>query len=347
MCPDAYTGTRFIGLAEWSYDRDAIYALVIVSALLILLLPRNLFRNVLQWDRGYPQCNPHVFYIACRAVILVLGLDAQGLAHATRPSVARLPPRSHCCSPYFCLSTSRLHSPPYTMIFSKMLPQRVRILSARSMAALRPRFGRATRPVKDIVRKSPVGLENAAFAMQMAGQLGSSVPYLQGVMEATAKILERIEAVKRNHKDCKELGEHAQSIIDMMWSTTEKMAEEDLDDLLRLHLAELETALLGIITAMHDLRKQSKFQRILRKQHNDAALSEHKEKLKNAFLAFQFKELIVTHCYQARAVRLSDDGKRAHSSGRRILAEGDGNQDADRALLMLYWITSARAAFFF
>ncbi|KAI0758032.1 hypothetical protein C8Q74DRAFT_293658 [Fomes fomentarius] len=108
------------------------------------------------------------------------------------------------------------HSSPYTMIFSKILPQRIRIVSARTMAALHPRFARATHSVKDIVRKSPVGLDNAAFAMQMAGQLGSSVPFLPGVMEATAKILERIEAVKRNHKDCKELGEHAQVIIDML-----------------------------------------------------------------------------------------------------------------------------------
>lgn len=61
------------------------------------------------------------------------------------------------------------------------------------MATLRPRFGRATRPMKDIVRKSPVGLDNAAFAMQLAGQLGSSVPFLPGVMEATAKVFERIE----------------------------------------------------------------------------------------------------------------------------------------------------------
>ncbi len=85
------------------------------------------------------------------------------------------------------------HSPPYTMIFSKMLPQRIRVVSARSMATLRPRFARPTRRVKDVVRKSPVGLETVAFSMQLAGQLGTSVPYLQGVMEATAKILERIE----------------------------------------------------------------------------------------------------------------------------------------------------------
>lgn len=43
------------------------------------------------------------------------------------------------------------------------------------------------------MRTTPVGLETVAFSMQLAGQLGSSVPYLQGVMEATAKILERIE----------------------------------------------------------------------------------------------------------------------------------------------------------
>ncbi len=93
-------------------------------------------------------------------------------------------------------------------------------------------------------------------------------------------------------------------------------------------------ALQGIIAAMHDMRKQSRLQRVLRKQHNDVALSANKEKLKNALRAFQvryypallvivvahyhtqFKELIVTHCYQARAVRLSDDleGKRVRSS---------------------------------
>ncbi|KAI0758044.1 hypothetical protein C8Q74DRAFT_1210364 [Fomes fomentarius] len=157
------------------------------------------------------------------------------------------------------------------------------------MATLRPRFARPTSRVKDVVRKSPVGLDNAAFATQLAAQLGSSVPFLPGVMEATAKILERIEAVKRSHKDCKELGEYARVFIDMMWSVTDKMPEEDLDDFLRLHLAELETALQGIITAMQDLRKQSRLQRILRKQHNDAALSEHKEKLKNALTAFQVR----------------------------------------------------------
>lgn len=61
------------------------------------------------------------------------------------------------------------------------------------MATLRPHFTRLTRRVNDIVRKSPVGLDSAAFALQLAGQLGSSVPFLQGVMEATAKILEQIE----------------------------------------------------------------------------------------------------------------------------------------------------------
>ncbi len=66
----------------------------------------------------------------------------------------------------------------------------IRGLSARTMATLRPRFAWSTCRVKDIV---PVGLETVAFSMQMAGQLGSSVPFLQGVMEATARILERIE----------------------------------------------------------------------------------------------------------------------------------------------------------
>ncbi len=61
------------------------------------------------------------------------------------------------------------------------------------MATLRPHFTRLTRRVNDIVRKSPVGLDSAAFALQLAGQLSSSVPFLQGVMEATAKILEQIE----------------------------------------------------------------------------------------------------------------------------------------------------------
>ncbi len=49
-------------------------------------------------------------------------------------------------------------------------------------------------PSKTSVRKSPVGLDNAAFAMELAGKLGSSVPFLPGVMEVTVKkILERIE----------------------------------------------------------------------------------------------------------------------------------------------------------
>ncbi|KAI0758020.1 hypothetical protein C8Q74DRAFT_292627 [Fomes fomentarius] len=250
-------------------------------------------------------------YLSCplhrRDVIPVLGLGAPGLP------VFHPDPTAHRTSA--CLH-HHLPSPPYTMIFSKIRSQPIQAVSARTMATLRPHFTRPTRRVKDIVRKSPVALETVAFAMQLAGQLGSSVLFLQGVMEATAKILERIEAIKRHHKDCKELGKDAQLIIDMMWSTTETMPEEDLDDTLRLHLAELETALEGIIAAMHDLRKQSRLQRVLRKQHNDAALSENKDKLKNALRAFQYKELIATHCYQARAVRLSDDseGKRVDSS---------------------------------
>ncbi len=47
----------------------------------------------------------------------------------------------------------------------------------------------------------------------------------------------------------------------------------------------------------------------------------------------QLKEGIVMHCYQARAVRLSDEGKRAD---RRFLAEGAVGQGADRSLLILY-----------
>lgn len=59
-------------------------------------------------------------------------------------------------------------------------------------------------------------------------------------------------------------------------------------------------ALQGIISAMQDLRKQSRVQRILRKQYNDAALSEHKDKLKNALTAFQVR------CYSAASLTTRD-----------------------------------------
>ncbi|KAI0716773.1 hypothetical protein C8Q76DRAFT_617167 [Earliella scabrosa] len=141
-------------------------------------------------------------------------------------------------------------------------------------------------------RTSPVEIGTVVTALKVTGQIASSVPFLPGITEATVTILERVDNVKRNRRECKELAELAQTITTALVTATSGIADEDMDDDMKLNLAEYEWRLQRVVDTMRELRSRSWVQRLLRKDEQEAALAEHRESLKNAWTIFQVRYML-------------------------------------------------------
>ncbi|KAH9852261.1 hypothetical protein C2E23DRAFT_826565 [Lenzites betulinus] len=130
-----------------------------------------------------------------------------------------------------------------------------------------------------------------AIAVVKAG--GSSVPFMQGISSVVVLVLKRAQSVKQNKKECKELARLSESVLTAVLDATNGVPEEELDDKMRLHLAELEWCV--CVTAYECLNIMGRLdgkpflRRFWRKDKHTDALVEHKGALEHALNIFQTK----------------------------------------------------------
>ncbi|TBU36976.1 hypothetical protein BD309DRAFT_974903 [Dichomitus squalens] len=121
--------------------------------------------------------------------------------------------------------------------------------------------------------------------------LGLSVPYMQGISEAASKVMEHAAAVKSNRKECKKISALTEEVASGLLSATKDVEEEDLDEITRLNLAELEWRMQTIGDIMSRMRGESFVRRLLAKDEHATSLADHRRALQDAISKFQIMQL--------------------------------------------------------
>ncbi|KAL1950838.1 hypothetical protein VTO73DRAFT_5962 [Trametes versicolor] len=152
---------------------------------------------------------------------------------------------------------------------------------------LRPVWlGRGIRSLGRGISRIPIG--PVIVAVETAGNVGSSVPVVQGISSAVVTLLQRAQGVGRNREECKALATLAESVASAVVDATGDVRElEELDEKTLLSLAELEWRMEQIVKTMTRLERKPVWRRFWHKDKHDAALIEHKESLKHALRIFQ------------------------------------------------------------
>ncbi|KAL1939627.1 hypothetical protein VTO73DRAFT_9660 [Trametes versicolor] len=163
--------------------------------------------------------------------------------------------------------------------------------SKKLIAKLKPVWlGKGMRSIGRGASRIPLG--PVITAVQTTGNVGSAVPYLQGVSSLVVSILQRADTVKRNREECKELAQLAQSVMAMVANVTRDMPQDELDEKMKEHVTELETDMEEIIKTMTRLQNKPVWRRFLRKDKHSDALSKHHQGLTHALVMFQAKGLV-------------------------------------------------------
>ncbi|KAL1949000.1 hypothetical protein VTO73DRAFT_10806 [Trametes versicolor] len=182
----------------------------------------------------------------------------------------------------------------------RRLPQ-LRQVSKTLAAKLRPVWlGRGIHSLGRGISRIPIAPVIAV--VETAGNVGSSFSIVQGISSVTVTLLQRAQAVGRNRKECKELALLAESVTSAVVDATSDVQEE-LDEKMLLHLAELEWRMAQIADTMTRLERKPTWRRFWRKDKHEDALIEHKKSLEHALRIFQMKEIVSGRCAQRREHR--------------------------------------------
>ncbi|KAM5542528.1 hypothetical protein V8D89_003987 [Ganoderma adspersum] len=130
-------------------------------------------------------------------------------------------------------------------------------------------------------------LSGIKVAAVVAGRLGSSVPYMQGIVEAANEVIAYAEAMKSNRKECKEIAALAEELVRGLLAETGGVKEDELSERSRLGLAELQRKLETIGKAMRDMGRTTLVRGILLKENHAAQLVDHRRTLQDAVAKFQ------------------------------------------------------------
>ncbi|KAI0370535.1 hypothetical protein BV20DRAFT_1052293 [Pilatotrama ljubarskyi] len=151
---------------------------------------------------------------------------------------------------------------------------------------------------------SRVPLEPLITVVEASDNIASSVPFVQGITSTVATLMKRAEDVKQNRKECKELAQSAERVISLVVAATSGISEDEMDDKMKLNLAELEwqVRMERIVGTMTKLGTQSAVRRFWRKDKHAAALAEHQRALNDALNEFQVKESIAGRLAQRRVM---------------------------------------------
>ncbi|KAL1942385.1 hypothetical protein VTO73DRAFT_5987 [Trametes versicolor] len=161
----------------------------------------------------------------------------------------------------------------------------IRQASKKLATKLKPIWlGKGMRSIGRGVSRIP--LKPVAAAVQATGDVGSAVPFLQGISSVVATILQRAETVKQNRKECKELANLAMSVESAVRGVIEDVPEDELDEKMKKHIAELEKDMNGIVETMTRLKSKPVWRRFLRKDKHSDALVEHRQRLKHGLNMF-------------------------------------------------------------
>ncbi|OJT11781.1 hypothetical protein TRAPUB_11671 [Trametes pubescens] len=162
----------------------------------------------------------------------------------------------------------------------------IRQTSKKLLAKLKPVWlGKGIRCIGRGVSHIPLG--PVITAVQTTGNVGSAVPYLQGMSSLVALILQRADAVKRNREECKDLARLAERVMSAMVEVIGDVPEDELDGKTTKHIAELKKDMNEIVEIMERLKGKSVLRRFLRKDKHSDALAKHKQGLTYALVIFQ------------------------------------------------------------
>ncbi|EIW51552.1 uncharacterized protein TRAVEDRAFT_54488 [Trametes versicolor FP-101664 SS1] len=160
--------------------------------------------------------------------------------------------------------------------FSKTLTTKLRLAG----------LGRGLRSLGKGISRIPI--DPVIVAVETAGNMGSSVPVVQGISSAAVSLLQRAQGVGRNREKCKALAALAESVASAVVDATGDIRNVgDLDEKTLLNLAELEWRMEQIAKTMTRLERKPVWRRFWHKDKHDEALTEHKESLKHALRIFQ------------------------------------------------------------
>ncbi|TBU31247.1 hypothetical protein BD311DRAFT_752906, partial [Dichomitus squalens] len=114
-----------------------------------------------------------------------------------------------------------------------------------------------------------------------------------GISDAASKLMEHAAAVKSNRKECKKIAALTEELTSGLLSATKDVKEEDLDEITRLNLAELEYSqrMQTIGDIMSRMRGESFVRRLLAKDEHATSLADHRRALQDAISKFQIMQL--------------------------------------------------------
>ncbi|EIW62900.1 uncharacterized protein TRAVEDRAFT_69110 [Trametes versicolor FP-101664 SS1] len=171
--------------------------------------------------------------------------------------------------------------------------------SKKLIAKLKPVWlGKGMRSIGRGASRIPLG--PVITVVQTTGNVGSAVPYLQGVSSLVVSILQRADTVKRNREECEELAWLAKSVVSTVGNVTRDVPEDELDEKMKEHITELERNMTEIMKTMRHLQDKPVWRRFVRKDKHSDALAKHKQGLTHALAMFQTKELVAIRHAQHR-----------------------------------------------
>ncbi|PIL37752.1 hypothetical protein GSI_01446 [Ganoderma sinense ZZ0214-1] len=186
-------------------------------------------------------------------------------------------------------------------IFSKPSTKSAKTIECPSTANLKI----SLRVRRRLLRGSTV-LSGIKVAAAVAGKVGGSVPYMQGIVDAANEVVACAEAMKNNRKECKKIAALTEELVKGVLAETDGVEEDELSERSRLNLAELEWKLETVGKAMKEMRKMTLLRRLLSKDEHATQLVEHRRTLQDAVVKFQLMHCVRMDLRMARIEKKQD-----------------------------------------
>ncbi|KAM5542534.1 hypothetical protein V8D89_003993 [Ganoderma adspersum] len=172
-------------------------------------------------------------------------------------------------------------------IFSKLSAK-----SSKTIDKLSASANKAKAKVGSHLPRGKTVLSGVNIAAAVAGKLGGSVPYMQGMVDAANEVVACAEAMKNNRKECKKISALTEELVRGLLAETEGVDEDDLSEQSRLNMADLEWKLETIGGVMKEMRKTTLVRRLLSKGEHATQLVDQRRALQDAIAKFQLMQFV-------------------------------------------------------